>query len=410
MDNFLKKSFCCLNSRKTKSLEYILLALNLLCLLFYILFFSTISWIFISILFKLLFYLNLFFLLISIIINIYFILIRKKRLINSQMNSTAFILILLIILICILAIIINYSLSIKILLEFKSLGEKKIIYYTSKKNNIISILSILIVNIIWITILFLWVADSIRIKYKTDDTFYNFLKIKRHKKNFYLFKEENAKESNSQLQKLENSNKNKIMKTIQNLKKELVFPLKFSANKELIEDQNSQSINVIIENNVKNLNISNNSNEHSHSKNSSVLSDSFQKPENMIIIGTDENGYPIYGHQNSFDKSQKGNDDSDSFSNNEKKFNQSNYIKFNDTTLNVDDTMNDIENNLEKNSILEKDIDEIKPKIIEKKNENDNENENENNDYKEHFMPLQSGENDKEIENQVNELQTNKIN
>ena len=264
--------------------------------------------------------------------------------------------------------------------------------------------------IIWITILFLWVADSIRIKYKTDDTFYNFLKIKRHKKNFYLFKEENAKESNSQLQKLENSNKNKIMKTIQNLKKELVFPLKFSANKELIEDQNSQSINVIIENNVKNLNISNNSNEHSHSKNSSVLSDSFQKPENMIIIGTDENGYPIYGHQNSFDKSQKGNDDSDSFSNNEKKFNQSNYIKFNDTTLNVDDTMNDIENNLEKNSILEKDIDEIKPKIIEKKNENDNENENENNDYKEHFMPLQSGENDKEIENQVNELQTNKIN
>jgi hypothetical protein len=33
-----------------------------------------------------------------------------------------------------------------------------------------------------------------------------------------------------------------------------------------------------------------------------------------------------------------------------------------------------------------------------------------NNDYKEHFMPLQSGENDKEIENQVNELQTNKIN
>ena len=81
--------FCCLNSKRTKYIEIILLIINVICFAFYILFFSTISWSFINIIYQLLFYLDFIFLLINITINIYFIHIRKKRLINSHKNDIA---------------------------------------------------------------------------------------------------------------------------------------------------------------------------------------------------------------------------------------------------------------------------------------------------------------------------------
>lgn len=134
----------------------------------------------------------------------------------------------------------------------------------------------------------------------------------------------------------------------------------------------------------------------------------------MIIIGTDDRGCPIYGHQNSFDKGRKSNDDSDSFSNHEQKFDQSNYIKFNDMSLKIEDNLDIENNNLEKNLILEK---ENEPKVMEKKSEKDIENENENdndndnnNEYKDHFMPLTSVENDKDMENKDNDEQISEIN
>jgi hypothetical protein len=324
------------------------------------------------------------------------------------MNSYALFLTVLIILISFSALILNCIISINILSEIKSLHPQKIIFlnYNSKEKNKLVKISLISTDIIWPIILFLWLAVFVRIKYKTDNTYYNYLKMKSFRKNFHLFNDEIIKESKNQLTKIDNtdSNKNKIIKTKKNIKNELV---KFNTNEQLIDEIHNQSNSIIIENN---LNISNTSN-NNNSKNSN-LSDSFQKPVNMIIVGTDERGFPIYGHQNSFEKGRKSNDDSDSFSNHEQKFDQSNYIKFNDMSLKIEDNLDIENNNLEKNLILEK---ENEPKVMEKKSEKDIENENENdndnnNEYKDHFMPLTSVENDKDIENKENDEQISEIN
>ena len=386
MNIIIKHFFCCLNSKKTKFIELILLVIHFLCLILYIIFFKTISWTFIHIIYKLLIYLTLLFLLIGIIINIYFIYIRKKKQINSKLNNIAITLAILIILICVISIIINYYSTYNILFQFKKLNEQKIVFNLSKNNNIISIISIIVIDIIWAIILFIWFADFIRIKIRIEDTFYNYLKTKSFKKNFYLFKEEFNKESKENLKREEN-NKN-ISNKIDEIKSQ---SLKYSANNQLIEDNNNSNItNLNIKENSITLNISNLNNTN-NSNISSSLSDSFQKPVDMVIIGADEKGNPIYAKQNSFDKSQRSND-SDSFSNKDKKFDQSNYIQFNDITLNNEDTLNEIDNyKIEKKFILEKENEEIKPKII---------NENEKYDYKENFVPLQNFENEKDIDNE----------
>lgn len=408
MEKIAKKIFCCLNSRKSKHIEYILLLTNFLCFIPYIIFFSTISWEYINEINKSLVYINFCFLFFSIIINVLFIFMRRKNIINFQMNSYALFLTVFIILISLSALILNCIISINILSELKSLHlqNKNLLNYNSKEKTKLYKISIISTDIIWPIILFLWLAVFVRIKYKTDNTYYNYLKMKYFRKNFYLFNDETNKESKHQLTKIDNAdtNKNKIIKTIKNIKNELV---KFNANKQLIDEIHNQSNSIIIENN---LNISNTSN-NNNSKNSS-LSDSFQKPVNMIIIGTDDRGYPIYGHQNSFDKGRKSNDDSDSFSNHEQKFDENNYIKFNDMSLKIEDNLDNENNNLEKNLILEK---ENEPQVMEKKSEKDIEKENENdndnnNEYKDHFMPLTSVENDKDMENKDNDEQISEIN
>ena len=394
--------FCCLNSKKTKDIEFFLLIIHIFCFLFYIIFFSTISWVFIHILYKFLFYLNLVFLFISIIINIYFIYIRKKRLINTTLNTIAWSLAISIIILSLIVIIINLISTYNILSQFKNINKKKIIFYKSKKENIISIISIIFINLTWFFIFFVWIVDTIRIKIKIEDTFYNYLKIKSFKQKFYLFKDELSKESfkNLKIHKIIKKNKNDLVDT----------SLKFSTNKKLIEDNINLS-NMNNDNNSINLNISSQSNP-GHSYVSSSLSDSYQKAVSMIIIGTDENGFPIYDKQNSFDKSQTSND-SESFSNRDKKYNQNNYIKFNNLSLNIiEDNIQNIENiNLEKNHILEKaneDNGGSKHKIL--KNINPNNSENENNHYKNLFIPLKNGENDKEIGDDNTEEQKAKIN
>ena len=410
MEKIAKKLFCCLNSRKSKHLDYILLLMNSLCFIPYIIFFSTMSREYINEAYLSLSYLNFCFLFFSVIINVIFICMRKKNIINFQMNFIALFLTVFIILISFSALILNCIISINILSELKSLRlqKKNILNNSSKEKNKLVRISIISADIMWWFILFLWLAIFVRIKYKTDNTYYNYLKMKSFRKNFYLFNDETSKESKLQLRKIDNAdtNKNKIIKTIKNIKNELV---KFNAKEQLIDEIHNQSNSIIIENN---LNISNTSNTN-NSKNSS-LSDSFQKPVNMIIIGTDDRGCPIYGHQNSFDKGRKSNDDSDSFSNHEQKFDQSNYIKFNDMSLKIEDNLDIENNNLEKNLILEK---ENEPKVMEKKSEKDIENENENdndndnnNEYKDHFMPLTSVENDKELENKDNDEQISEIN
>ena len=393
--------FCCLNSKRTKYIEIILLSINILCFIFYIIFFSTISWYYINFLYQFLFYLDFLFFLINIGINIYFIYIRKKRLINSRKNDIAKTLSISIILICVIALILNYFSSYNICYSIKNFDKNQNIISNnnSKKNHFSSIFFIVIIDIIWFFILLLWVADFIRIKIKSDETFYNYLKKKAFKKNLYLFNEDGLKESQNQLNKNPDSN---IKSKVKNKRNNEDLN---SINMKLIKDikdnnkSNDNIRNIDIENNSMELNLS--KNDVNNSQASSSLNDSYQKPVNMVIIGTDENGYPIYAHQNSFDKSQVSNDsDSFSYQDNNKKFDQNNYIKYN-KEINAEDTLNDNDNIiLEKNLILEKDNDEIR--VVEKRSENEleKENENENDDKYEpkNFIPLEKEDNLKENE------------
>lgn len=393
--------FCCLNSKRTKYIEIILLSINILCFIFYIIFFSTISWYYINFLYQFLFYLDFLFFLINIGINIYFIYIRKKRLINSRKNDIAKTLSISIILICVIALILNYFSSYNICYSIKNFDKNQNIISNnnSKKNHFSSIFFIVIIDIIWFFILLLWVADFIRIKIKSDETFYNYLKKKAFKKNLYLFNEDGLKESQNQLNKNPDSN---IKSKVKNKRNNEDLN---SINMKLIKDikdnnkSNDNIRNIDIENNSMELNLS--KNDVNNSQASSSLNDSYQKPVNMVIIGTDENGHPIYAHQNSFDKSQVSNDsDSFSYQDNNKKFDQNNYIKYN-KEINAEDTLNDNDNIiLEKNLILEKDNDEIK--VVEKRSENEleKENENENDDKYEpkNFIPLEKEDNLKENE------------
>ena len=416
MRTISKIFFCCLNSKRTKYIEIILLSINITCFIFYIIFFSTISWYYINFLYQFLFYLDFIFLLINITINIYFIYIRKKRLINSRKNEIAKTLSMSIILICVIALILNFISSYNICYSIKNFDKNQniISINNSTKNHFSSIFFVIIIDIIWFFILLLWVADFIRIKIKSEETFYNYLKKKSFKKNLYLFNEEGLKESQNQLNKNSDGNNTKIKikskrsnEDLNSINVKLIKDIKDNNNK-----SNDNIRNTDIENNSIELNLS--KNDANISQASSSLNDSYQKPVNMVIIGTDENGYPIYGHQNSFDKSQVSNDsDSFSYQDNNKKLDQNNYIKYN-KDINAEDTLNINDNIiLEKNLILEKDNDEIK--VVEKKTENELEKENENeneNDVKyepNNFIPLDKEDNLKENEKNDDQLKNENV-
>ena len=403
--------FCCLNSKRTKYIEIILLIINIICFVFYILFFSTISWYYINFLYQFLFYLDFIFFLMNIAINIYFIYIRRKRLINARRNDIAKTLSISIIFVCIVAMILNYVSSYNILYSINNYdkNQNKILFDETKRRHFSTITFIIIIDVIWLFILLLWIADFIRIKIKSDETFYNYLKKKAFKKNLYLFNDDGLKESHNQLNNVGNGNIKVKIKNKKNNDDLNSINMKLIKDSKDINKSNDYIKNTDLENNSIELNFSNNLNDVNNSQASSSLNDSYQKPVNMVIIGTDENGYPIYGHQNSFDKSQVSND-SDSFSyqeNKDKKLDQSNYIKYNKDVSNADETINDNDNNiLEKKLILEKDIDGIK--VVEKKNENElekeNENENDNNYEPKNFMPLEKEDNLKENEGNNREL------
>ena len=403
--------FCCLNSKRTKYIEIILLIINIICFVVYILFFSTISWRYINFLYQFLFYLDFIFFLMNIAINIYFIYIRRKRLINARRNDIAKTLSISIIFVCIVAMILNYVSSYNILYSINNYdkNQNKILFDETKRRHFSTITFIIIIDVIWLFILLLWIADFIRIKIKSDETFYNYLKKKAFKKNLYLFNDDGLKESHNQLNNVGNGNIKVKIKNKRNNDDLNSINMKLIKDSKDINKSNDYIKNTDLENNSIELNFSNNLNDVNNSQASSSLNDSYQKPVNMVIIGTDENGYPIYGHQNSFDKSQVSND-SDSFSyqeNKDKKLDQSNYIKYNKDVSNADETINDNDNNiLEKKLILEKDIDGIK--VVEKKNENElekeNENENDNNYEPKNFMPLEKEDNLKENEGNNREL------
>ena len=347
----------------------------------------------------------------NIAINIYFIYIRRKRLINALRNDIAKTLSISIIFVCVIAMSLNYFSSYNILYSINNYdkNQNKILLDDSKKRHISTISFIIIINTIWLFILLLWIADFIRIKIKSDETFYNYLKKKAFKKNLYLFNDEGLKESHNQLNNLENGNIKVKIKNKRNNDEFNSINMKLIKDSKDINKSNDNIKNADLENNSIELNFSSNLNDVNNSQASSSLNDSYQKPVNMVIIGTDENGYPIYGHQNSFDKSQISND-SDSFSNQDskdKKLDQSNYIKYNKDVSNPDETINENDNIvLEKKLILEKDVDGIK--VVEKKTENElekeNENDNDNNYEPKNFMPLDKEDNLKENEGNNTQL------
>jgi ABC-type Mn2+/Zn2+ transport system permease subunit len=122
----------------------------------------------------------------NIAINIYFIYIRRNRLINARRNDIAKTLSISIIFVCIVAMILNYVSSYNILYSINNYdkNQNKILFDETKRRHFSTITFIIIIDVIWLFILLLWIADFIRIKIKSDETFYNYLKKKAFKKIF----------------------------------------------------------------------------------------------------------------------------------------------------------------------------------------------------------------------------------
>ena len=276
----IKSWVCCLNSKRSKNIEYILATLNITCLIFYAISKFLISWILLPSKTETLFSFGIFFLLLSLIINALIILMRNKRLINDQLNNLAFFLSILMIFICCINILIHLYIYHSILKKSKTESKTYINYK-------ISLLLLLILFINWIGILTLWITDSIRIKIKTEDSYNNYLKKKTFTKRFVSFCEEinkTTKHNNDNIDLLNNNSNN-----IYSSKIEKNNIMNFDANNSNISDKISIDLN---------------NSGSSKSKNSDSLSDSMQNPVYMGIVGVDNDGNPIYAKQNSFDKSQ----------------------------------------------------------------------------------------------------------
>ena len=87
MEKIAKKLFCCLNSKKSKNIDYFLITANFLCLIFYITFFYTISWSFINILNQVLLYLNFVFLACNPALTWYIDVMSEKPISQTQASS-----------------------------------------------------------------------------------------------------------------------------------------------------------------------------------------------------------------------------------------------------------------------------------------------------------------------------------
>ena len=282
----IKSWLCCLNSKRSKNIEYILALLNITCLIFYVIGKFSISWTILPLKTETLFSFGIFFLLLSLIINALIILMRNKRLINEQLNNLAFFLSILMIFICCINILIHLSLYYTILKKSKL--DSKTLYIKYK----LYLLLLIILFINWIGILALWITDSIRIKIKTEDSYNNYLKKKTFTKRFVSFCEEinkSSRHNNDHIENLLNNNSNNIY----NSKKEKNNIMNFDVSNSNISDKISIDLNK-----------SATSNKSKNSKNSDSLSDSMQNPVYMGIVGVDKDGNPIYAKQNSFDKSQ----------------------------------------------------------------------------------------------------------
>lgn len=200
---------CCLNSKNIKFIEITLLFINFVCFAFYILFFSTISWVYIDFLYQFLFYLGFVFFLMNFAINIYFIYLLRKRRINTFKNDIIKTLSISIIIICVISMILNYFCSYNILYSIINIDKDQNVgsfKTNNKKRYVTSIIFIIIINVIWFVILFLWIAEFIKIKINYDEASYNYLKKEVFKKNLELYNEEYLKESNNQLDYTRNKN------------------------------------------------------------------------------------------------------------------------------------------------------------------------------------------------------------
>ena len=369
----IKSWVCCLNSKRSKNIEYILATLNITCLIFYAISKFLISWILLPSKTETLFSFGIFFLLLSLIINALIILMRNKRLINDQLNNLAFFLSILMIFICCINILIHLYIYHSILKKSKTESKTYINYK-------ISLLLLLILFINWIGILALWITDSIRIKIKTEDSYNNYLKKKTFTKRFVSFCEEinkTTKHNNDNIDLLNNNSNN-----IYSSKIEKNNIMNFDANNSNVSDKISIDLN---------------NSGSSKSKNSDSLSDSMQNPVYMGIVGVDNDGNPIYAKQNSFDKSQCSSS-SDGSAKKETKNNKyiiilnENNDKNNDSKEHDMEKINTVEENdgqhkqglLEKINIsnigvnIEKKIEGFVALENEKENDNDNDNEIDN--------------------------------
>lgn len=408
---------CCLNSIKTKKLEYHLALFNAICIIFYLVGLASIPWVLIDRIYILLFILGFIFLFFSVFLNIFCIKTRKKDLINFELNHISYSLSLIMIIISAINIFLNCLISYGVLYTLKNINKSKKLPSTTQNSSgekigggfTSALVSVVGVFISWIGIFIFWVADNIRIKAKTDDSYNNYLRIKNFQK-YYTFNNSSSynnynhgDDNNSNNNKIiitsnqednnnininnnkRNTNNNLNSKAIINLSKNssstslsnsnnndhsisnynniynnesfddnIKMNLKsYDSNKaKVIENLNNVNININILKNISNSNSNSELSEikdddsSSHSSTNRVKIIGNQRAEYVKIIGIDEQGNPIYTRQNQSNPNEKSRSSESDSSSSGKISSENVLLKPNESSFNLSTSLENIGSNI----------------------------------------------------------------
>ena len=186
----LSKILCCFNSLKTKTIEIYIIILSIICIILNFIGIFIIPWGYTSKAMEILYIINLVLFAYSSILSIVILITGKKT--NRKAIEYCYINSFIKIFTSILCLFFNIIIAIgtipdlknKKAIEYSEItgpnGETKII--TNNEINLVSngkliFVSFLIVLniIIWLILLFLWISETIRLKYKINGTYYEYL-------------------------------------------------------------------------------------------------------------------------------------------------------------------------------------------------------------------------------------------
>ena len=194
------KLLCCFNSLKSYIIEILIIVLSSIGLLISIIGFIVIPWKYTSKVMEAFYLISLILFIYSLIVSSVILYLRKKNKIE-KVNICCFFISLFELFACILSILMYIIIFIVIVHDFKNkkrikrveridpeTGETHV--SSSEEGNAVSdgelifaIISIIINILLWIILLFLWISDLIRIKYKINGTYKEYLEEQKNNSN-----------------------------------------------------------------------------------------------------------------------------------------------------------------------------------------------------------------------------------